>query len=65
MSKSQESYVEHMWRKDMGGQNDLMISPPMSGNSFCRGMKRIIDLAHGAGVYVFHHNDGNVRRIVP
>lgn len=27
-------------------------------------MKRIIDLAHEAGVFVFHHNDGNCRRII-
>jgi uroporphyrinogen decarboxylase len=28
-------------------------------------MKRMIDLVHGAGVFVFHHNDGGVRRIIP
>jgi len=51
--------------EDMGGQNDLMISPAHVRQFLLPGMKRIIDLAHGAGVYVFHHNDGNVRRIVP
>ena len=28
-------------------------------------MKRIIDLAHQAGAFVFHHNDGNCRAIIP
>jgi len=51
--------------EDMGGQSDLMISPAHIREFLVPGMKRIIDLAHGAGVYVFHHNDGNVRRIVP
>jgi len=51
--------------EDMGGQNDLMISPAHVREFLLPGMKRIIDLAHGAGVYVFHHNDGNVRRIIP
>lgn len=51
--------------EDMGGQSDLMISPAHIREFLLPGMKRVIDLAHGAGVYVFHHNDGNVRRIVP
>jgi uroporphyrinogen decarboxylase len=28
-------------------------------------MKRMIDLAHQAGVFVFHHNDGAIRKIIP
>jgi uroporphyrinogen decarboxylase len=28
-------------------------------------MKRMIDLAHSAGAYVFHHNDGACRAIIP
>jgi uroporphyrinogen decarboxylase len=28
-------------------------------------MKRMIDLAHSAGVYVFHHSDGAIRPILP
>ena len=51
--------------EDMGGQNDLMISPAHIRQFLLPGMKRIINLVHGAGAYVFHHNDGNVRRIVP
>lgn len=51
--------------EDMGGQNDLMISPAHVREFLLPGMKRMIDLAHEAGAYVFHHNDGNCRRIIP
>lgn len=51
--------------EDMGGQSDLMISPALIREFLLPGMKRIIGLAHEAGAYVFHHNDGNVRRIIP
>jgi uroporphyrinogen decarboxylase len=51
--------------EDMGGQNDLMFSPAHIHEFLLPGMKRIIDLAHQAGAFVFHHNDGNCRRIIP
>ena len=51
--------------EDMGGQTDLMISLRHIREFLLPGMKRIIDLAKQAGVYVFHHNDGNCRRIIP
>ena len=51
--------------EDMGGQSDLMISPAQVREFLLPGMKRMIDLAHQAGALVFHHNDGNCRRIVP
>lgn len=51
--------------EDMGGQHDLMISPRHIRRFLLPGMKRIMDLAHQAGAYVFHHNDGNVIRILP
>jgi uroporphyrinogen decarboxylase len=28
-------------------------------------MKRTIDLSHQGGAFVFHHNDGAIRRIIP
>ncbi|MCW1300748.1 MAG: hypothetical protein OH363_05605 [Candidatus Parvarchaeota archaeon] len=28
-------------------------------------MKRMINLAHSAGIYVFHHDDGAIRKIIP
>jgi uroporphyrinogen decarboxylase len=51
--------------EDMGGQNDLMFSPAHIRDFLLPGMKRMIDLAHQAGAFVFHHNDGNCSRIIP
>ena len=51
--------------EDMGAQTDLMFSPRQIREFLLPGMKRIIDLAHQAGAYVFHHNDGNCSRILP
>ena len=51
--------------EDMGSQTDLMFSPRQIREFLLPGMKRIIDLAHQAGAYVFHHNDGNCSRILP
>jgi uroporphyrinogen decarboxylase len=51
--------------EDMGGQSDLLFSPAHIREFLLPGMKRIIDLAHQAGAYVFHHNDGSCRRIIP
>ncbi|MDO8945393.1 MAG: uroporphyrinogen decarboxylase family protein [Desulfobacterales bacterium] len=51
--------------EDMGAQNDLMIAPRQIRRFLLPGMKRMIELAHGAGVVVFYHNDGNITRILP
>jgi uroporphyrinogen decarboxylase len=51
--------------EDMGGQEDLMLSPAQIREFLLPRMKHIIDLAHEAGAYVFHHNDGAVRKIIP
>lgn len=51
--------------EDMGGQDNLMISKKHIRRFLLPGMKRMIDLAHQAGAYVFHHNDGNCRAILP
>jgi uroporphyrinogen decarboxylase len=51
--------------EDMGGQESLMISKKHIRAFLLPRMKRIIDLAHQAGAYVFHHNDGNCRDILP
>jgi uroporphyrinogen decarboxylase len=51
--------------EDMGGQDKLMISKKHIRRFLLPGMKRIIDLAHQAGAFVFHHNDGACRAIVP
>jgi uroporphyrinogen decarboxylase len=51
--------------EDLGGQTDLMISVRHIREFLLPGMKRMIDLAHQAGAFVFHHDDGNCRRILP
>lgn len=51
--------------EDMGGQDDLMISLKHIREFLLPGMKRMIDLAHQAGAYAFHHNDGACRAVIP
>jgi uroporphyrinogen decarboxylase len=51
--------------EDMGGQQGLMFSPAHIHEFLIPRMKRIIDLTHEAGAFVFHHNDGNCRDIIP
>lgn len=51
--------------EDMGGQTDLLISVEHIREFLLPGMRRIMGLVHEAGAYVFHHNDGNCRRILP
>lgn len=51
--------------EDMGGQQNLMIAPRHIRTFLLPGMKRIIDLSHQAGAFVFHHNDGAIRKIIP
>jgi uroporphyrinogen decarboxylase len=51
--------------EDMGGQEDLMLSPTHIREFLLPKMKRIIDFIHDQGAYAFHHNDGSIRRIIP
>jgi len=51
--------------EDMGGQQSLMFSPAQIREFLLPRMKRMIDLAHQADVYVMHHNDGAIRPILP
>jgi len=51
--------------EDMGGQEDLMFSPEQIREFLIPRMKRMMDLVHGAGAYVFFHSDGAVRKILP
>jgi uroporphyrinogen decarboxylase len=51
--------------EDMGGQDNLMFSKKHIRRFLLPGMKRITDLAQQNGAYVFHHNDGNCRAILP
>ena len=51
--------------EDMGGQEDLMMSVKHIREFLLPGMKKVIDQAREAGAFIFHHNDGNCRRILP
>lgn len=51
--------------EDMGGQDNLMFSVDVIRQFLIPRMKRMIDLVHSAGAYVFHHNDGAIRSIIP
>jgi len=49
----------------LAGPEDLLISPLHIRTFILPGLKRIIDLAHQGGAFVFFQSDGNIRRIIP
>ncbi len=51
--------------EDFGSQEDLLFSPKIIREVFLPRMKRMADLVHSAGAFVFTHSDGAVRRIIP
>jgi uroporphyrinogen decarboxylase len=51
--------------EDLGGQSSLLMSKAHIHEFLFPGMKRMIDLTHQHGSYVFHHSDGAIREIVP
>jgi len=51
--------------EDMGSQTGLLFSPRQIRTFLIPRMKRMIELAHGAGAYAFYHSDGAVRAILP
>jgi uroporphyrinogen decarboxylase len=51
--------------EDLGSQENLLFSPKTIREFFFPGMRRMIELAHEAGVYVFTHSDGAIRKIIP
>ncbi|MCD6378051.1 MAG: uroporphyrinogen-III decarboxylase-like protein [Planctomycetes bacterium] len=51
--------------EDLGSQDGLLYSPDQIREFFIPRMKRMIDLAHQAGAFVFHHSDGAIREILP
>jgi uroporphyrinogen decarboxylase len=50
---------------DFGSQTGLMISPGVFDDFYRSGMQRAIDLAHRYGLVVFHHDDGDLRKLLP
>ena len=51
--------------EDLGSQTNLMYSPDQIREFFIPRMKRMMELAHQAGAFVFFHSDGAVRKIIP
>jgi uroporphyrinogen decarboxylase len=50
---------------DYGSQAGLLISPRLFDQFYRRPVQRGIDLAKEYGLYVFHHDDGDMRRLLP
>ncbi|MFH1421207.1 MAG: uroporphyrinogen decarboxylase family protein [Planctomycetota bacterium] len=50
---------------DFGSQKDMLISPDSYRKWFKSLQKKFSDLAHQAEIFVFHHDDGAIRRIIP
>lgn len=50
---------------DWGGQNGLLASPQTFETFYRAPTQRAIDLAHAYGIHVFHHDDGDIRRLIP
>jgi uroporphyrinogen decarboxylase len=51
--------------EDFGTQEHLLLSLRSIREFMLPGMKRMIDLVHQAGAYVFFHSDGAVRDVLP
>ena len=50
---------------DFGAQTGLLISPTMFDTFYRVPMQRAIDLAKSFGIIVFHHDDGDLRQLLP
>lgn len=51
--------------EDLGSQQSLLMSREHMQRFLFPHMKRMMDLVHGAGAYVFHHSDGAIREVIP
>jgi uroporphyrinogen decarboxylase len=50
---------------DFGAQSGLIISPRLFDSFYRQPMQRAIDLAHAYELFVFHHDDGDCRKLLP
>jgi uroporphyrinogen decarboxylase len=50
---------------DYGDQNGLLISPKTFSKFFEQPQRRSMELAKEYGLYVFHHDDGDIRLLLP
>lgn len=51
--------------EDFGSQTGLLMHPEMIRLFFLPRMKKMMDIAHENGAYVFFHSDGAIREIIP
>jgi uroporphyrinogen decarboxylase len=51
--------------EDLGGQDNLLFSPVHIREFILPCVKRMADLVHEAGAFVFHHDDGNCNAVIP
>ena len=54
-----------MVANDMGSQVNLLFSPDTIRRLFLPGIRRLAELTHHYGAWVFLHSDGAIRRIIP
>ncbi len=50
---------------DWGSQTGLMTSPTVFNEFYRKGTERAIELAKKHGIHVFHHDDGDMRALLP
>ncbi len=50
---------------DFGAQKGLLISPSLFERFYRPALQQSIDLAHAFGLIVFHHDDGDLRPLLP
>ena len=50
---------------DLGSQLDLLCSPATVRKLFVPGIRRLAELAHAYGAFVFLHSDGAIRKAIP
>ena len=50
---------------DMGSQVDMLFSPATMRKLFLPGIRRLSDLTHQNGAYVYLHSDGAIRKAIP
>ncbi len=51
--------------EDMGSQESLLFSLKQIEEFLLPRMRRMMELVHQAGAYVFHHSDGAIRPVIP
>jgi uroporphyrinogen decarboxylase len=51
--------------EDLGSQNGLLYSPKHIREFLLPRMEKMISFAHENNAYVFHHDDGSIRKILP